>query len=357
MIPKSKNFDITIKNRSDKKGNDIYVTVDGDNFSLFRYRSINKFTLQQFANDEVFATIPSAFNDPYDSTYIFKENKIKSKIKKYLNQNEEVTKDLINIFASSEPSIRNTKRLIKYVYDFTTNFPMLFKKLSIGIASFSWDINQEIMWSHYANYSKGFALEYKYNNLVDLAQKNEKEVFEEWKKTLPQMGLYFDFNGLDQKTDLLLPVDYQKNKYDFSWFHINFIERMFDYILKNKKWDDQSFAEVLMQSLITPDKKNEGIDFFKNIYLRKKTEWKYEKEWRLSVSTKRSFAERNESSYTKVGNLVPNAIYLGEHIALRNENGLIKIAKKKGIRVYKMKTLIARNTLKLYAINMYAPQD
>lgn len=63
----------------------------------------------------------------------------------------------------------------------------------------------------------------------------------------------------------------------------------------------------------------------------KGTDWQYEREWRLTIPL-----GKQSEPYFIVKTPKPVAIYLGLRISIENQERLIKIAKSKGIPVYKM---------------------
>lgn len=154
------------------------------------------------------------------------------------------------------------------------------------VCSFS-EINDSIlMWGHYANNHKGFCIEYDF----------ESEI------------LYGDVRGRS-----LFPVIYSEDIFDASKYLCEAIT--------NK----QGFSNLF------------GI----LAAIHKAPEWSYEKEWRLVYSIGRSFNEKNYEM-TKVKN-----IFLGAKISPTDENTLLKIAKNKGLNVYKM--VLERDRFKLIA--------
>ena len=80
--------------------------------------------------------------------------------------------------------------------------------------------------------------------------------------------------------------------------------------------------------------------------------WSYENEWRMVCYNYNPIIGQFGNNFVDIGRIVPKAIYLGEKISMYNENALIEIANKKGIEIYKMKTLIVGSTLKLKPIKI-----
>ena len=137
------------------------------------------------------------------------------------------------------------------------------------------------MWSHYADFHKGFALEYDSNQLLGL--KN--------------VGIF--------------PIIYDNNRYDASIF----ITWAFFHVMGLKIPNPDSLAHI-------------------KCVLHKSKDWEYEKEWRIldySQSQQDIFKVFKSSISLK-----PKAIYYGCKISFENKQKLHKIARQKHIEEYDM---------------------
>lgn len=138
------------------------------------------------------------------------------------------------------------------------------------------------MWSHYANYHKGFALEY---NLRDTLL-----------NSIPNVGIF--------------PVIYDNKRYDGT-----------PYVM----WE---FLKFMGFNIPNPDM----LSHIK-CALYKSCQWEYEKEWRLIDSTIRgNIILENNTCVT----LKPTAIYYGTNMPLDDKRKLHEIAQNKGVKEYDM---------------------
>ncbi len=150
------------------------------------------------------------------------------------------------------------------------------------VACFSEDVNSILMWSHYADYHKGFVLGYDLREML-----------------LPNP------NGLG-----LFPVVYD-----------------------NKRFDATSYlCYCLGFSMGLPMRNIDMMGHFK-LLLYKAMEWAYELEWRLiNAQPANKLGGRSEPVV-----IIPNSIYYGCKISEENFEKLHEIAKLKGLEEYKMK--------------------
>jgi hypothetical protein len=199
----------------------------------------------------------------------------------------------------------------------------------MGVACFCEEVSNPMMWGHYADNSKGFAIEYDLEELVEeLDTEYDNRLIELQRKTLqihtkPKVkdyGMYM-VEYADQKPDV---TNFIINELDYWVSLIQIAEvdgvdysKLFDSLL----YMDNTFGNddnVLSELLISVGK-------------TKNTEWSYEKEWRMIL------AQHSESDdYFKMIKLKPKAIYLGEKISVANENVLRNILNNKDVKVYKM---------------------
>lgn len=269
--------------------------------SIFKYRAVNEYSLKNLEDDTIWLSSPFAFNDPYDCSHTIDSRELM--ISKFANNIENIitdsnlehyftTEQIENIKASQNPmadfmdhmldefpeehrgeikiallkAIDNEyERMIRYSSE---NSKDLYK-----ICSFSERSDSLLMWAHYADYHKGFCINY------DLSV----------------------FKYGDYITRFLYPVIYS--------------DQIFDITESIKKINTDSFNNIRMtlSSLV------------------KARDWEYEKEWRII------FAHgilSNEQSY-KI--CKPKCIYLGAKISDSNKSVLLEICQRKRIDAYIMK--------------------
>ena len=129
------------------------------------------------------------------------------------------------------------------------------------------------MWSHYADHHRGFCIEYDFSSL--------------------------DFHNF--RTCLLYPVIYTDDIFDAT--------------------------EYLQVALEERDTYNSFMVTYAAI--TKSTEWNYEKEWRYVLP----LGPLNDPHLSLPK---PKAIYLGAKVLDEKKENIIKLATKKGIKVYQM---------------------
>ena len=135
--------------------------LDNENFPsvLYKYTSINQYSLLNLKNNVLTGTVPTEFNDLYDSTmhfntYTKKFNKIQelNLTAKKLGYENVIDKSAENqmLKGSDEEDIFKSTYLSKG-----------FRVVSLSSS------NKEIkMWSHYANNNKGICIEYKFRKVL-----------------------------------------------------------------------------------------------------------------------------------------------------------------------------------------------
>lgn len=308
----------------------IYTVSINSDFSLFRYRNINDYTINAFKNDEIFGSCPSTFNDPYDSILSYNTNKLFKHISdkyKQINFPKDQIKEMSERFVTEVFSNRNVQDVF-------------------AIASLSVDINNETMWAHYASNAKGFALEYSYCDLKCTINAHNQATIEMTKEFLQNIDINLHtFDGYEIEKSIA-PVIYE----DVKNFVTNNMIEIIDYTFEsmNKNITIKLFLENISLDI------SGSADYRKllsnSLFLKKKL-WQYEKEWRL-IGYNNNFLLANQSKFVKFGKLKPKAIYLGEFINEYDEIALIVMSKQKQIPIYKMKSIYNGNKVYLRPIKI-----
>jgi hypothetical protein len=279
--------------------------------SLFRFRPFEERSLDAFEKDIIYAVTADKFNDPYDTLVRYDLGEIKKWVNIVMNTEtlgqmrtwyaqgwdlpKEVKhvlpKEMTDVLRTSLLSIEDIKDFEKRIEDTRQNmislietyFPILSEtsKRYSAIACFSESIESVLMWSHYANSHKGFALEYDFRPILVQPIKN--------------VGLF--------------PVVYSEERLDIS-----------DYIA-------YEFLRILGISAKMPD----ITASIKNA-LWKSDIWAYEKEWRMIDSTPRDITDDKASAI----HYKPVAIYYGRHMSCDDKKRLHEVAMEKGIKEYEM---------------------
>lgn len=329
-----------------KNGDSITYDIKIPNdFKLFRMRADNEYCFSAFLNDEIWGTIPEGFNDPYDTVSIFHIKKLYSYAKSKIEEQKELIPILcqINEINNDEHS---SSKLSKLLVDMLVSNDTLQNQKTTVSTCFTEKIDNEIMWAHYANNAKGFALEYDYHKLREfgIAVENDSIDF-----------IRDNFNILDIEDEdanyhmpmTIVPVIYNNSKYDMT----DYLKKVIDNELNNVKTvhilkQDLTLGESLVNLISLTKSFRLDATAFLHMNSFKKTDWRYEREWRLIAYNMNPFF-LNQSIHYNIGRFVPSAIYLGERISEYNRINLIAIAKQKGIRIYQMKSKMFKNTMKL----------
>lgn len=280
---------------------------------LFRYRNCSEMSVEAFENDKVYALTADMFNDPYDMLLRFDIEAVKNMFNSLLsNESFYRLKDVLGKGKTlpdivkqnfDQENISQIKNIVLSITNdseidsFVSNrrnevmdmvdlyFPLLatfVNKRTATIACFSETIKSVTMWSHYADYHKGFVLEYDLRPTLS--------------NGIPNVGIY--------------PVIYDDKRYDGT-----------QYIL----WE---FLRMLGVKLPNPD----TLSYIK-CALHKSNQWEYEKEWRLIDSNLRDNIISENKTWVS---LKPTAIYYGTNISSDNKNRLHSIAQGKNLKEYNM---------------------
>lgn len=279
--------------------------------SLFRFRSSADMHIDAFEKDSIYAVTADSFNDPYDTLLRYDIDGIRQYVDRVMSI--EGLEQLKAFFAQGydfadevkmmlpEEAWRNLKNELQAIEDtsmlkdrieankeqffslISTLFPILtsFSKRFSTIACFSEDVKSILMWSHYADSHKGFALEYDFRPTQS--------------RPLERGALY--------------PVVYSDERYDASVYIT---------------WQ---FLHVLGFHTKNPD-----ISAFSKVAIHKSRVWEYEREWRIIDPGPHDPIQPKPS----VIHYKPVAIYYGENIPKDKQERLHQIAASKGIREYKM---------------------
>lgn len=280
---------------------------------LFRYRNCSEMSVEAFENDKVYALTADMFNDPYDMLLRFDIEAVKNMFNSLLsNESFYRLKDVLGKGKTlpdivkqnfDQENISQIKNIVLSITNdseidsFVSNrrnevmdmvdlyFPLLatfVNKRTATISCFSETIKSVTMWSHYADYHKGFVLEYDLRPTLS--------------NGIPNVGIY--------------PVIYDDKRYDGT-----------QYIL----WE---FLRMLGVKLPNPD----TLSYIK-CALHKSSQWEYENEWRLIDSNLRDNIISENKTWVS---LKPTAIYYGTNISSDNKNRLHSIAQGKNLKEYNM---------------------
>ena len=275
---------------------------------LYRFRTINEYSLSAFDKDLIFFSRAKDFNDPYDSLLTspsFEEimrctdggiASLMNAFRDQLLKGMGIPQNIKDLFPPSlldqmlmfmkmqtvavknkgnvEPNWHEIQAKLK---DMVENFANDLRE-SESYACFSESITSSTMWAHYADYHKGFALSYDMKSLV----------------LSKPYGL------------MILPVIYSDVRYDAT----------------------NLLGWCTAQMLGLPMNRIDQLDKIKGA-LYKSSEWAYEKEWRLINSV-------NQNQPHPSFRYAPTGIYYGSRISEINKKILHNMAIEKGLKEYEM---------------------
>ena len=279
--------------------------------SLFRYRACNDRSIDAFEKDIIYAVTADKYNDPYDTLVKCDTDGIKAflrqvlsvetlaNLKAYIAQGNSMPEEIVH----SNPNvlwdqIRSKLLEIKDVSSLEEKIEETLQQVSTSIdiflpiiaesarrfstyACFCESVDNMLMWSHYADSHRGFALEYDFRQTFSSPIENT----------------------------VLLPVVYSEDRLDVSAF------MMWAYLWFNGT--HVSNPDTMAHIKIT---------------LNKSITWAYEKEWRMINALPRNPFDQTAFAIE----YKPVAIYYGSKMPLDVKMRLHEIANRKGLREYSM---------------------
>lgn len=244
--------------------------------SLFKYESVNTYSLGNLKNAKIYFNRPIDFNDPFDCSVI-KESinytdadvlvmynqyiKDKNLSKKQISSYSEIPQHFITAIKSSINTVSNS-----------SENEHLYNK---GCSCFSEIYDDILMWSHYANGHRGYCLEFDtsfepFNKAISVIYDNH---YPKWN---PLELINSDDEDPDNKAMIPLRYKFEHWKHEREWriFHIE-PRKLFGYDVKALKSIyfglaiDEAHLEIICLVLLG---QNPEIKFYKA--LRDKTAYK-----------------------------------------------------------------------------------
>lgn len=269
--------------------------------SIFKYRSVTDHTLKNLDEDTVWLADPRSLNDPYDCAHstdldrmscdllcsmppdlaaMLSPEKFPSEVLAQLSKSTDPEGFLIDTMFSGEPTkkrerIKEEMRdLLHTLHEDMVRAHSETLKGAFKLCSFSERLDSTLMWAHYADYHKGFCIEYDVRA----------------------------FPPSDYRSRFLYPVIYTDRLYDATPHYMKGVEH----------------------------------ETFNNLHLNlaglsKSIDWKYEQEWRLLFAN----GVLKEAQAYPMGK--PKAVYLGSHIESGNQERVLAICTRRDIPVKKMR--------------------
>jgi len=142
--------------------------------SLYKYRSLNAYSLASLTNNTVWLAKPKSFNDPFDCAITLDRQKYKESVLHAESVAIERAKPaglrlehLQDIWPGDKEAFENFRS------------EMLGLVQGMGICSFSAVPDHVLMWSHYADHHKGFSVEYDCREGTKLRELAHKVIYKD----------------------------------------------------------------------------------------------------------------------------------------------------------------------------------
>lgn len=294
---------------------------------LYKFRECTENNIDAFEKDEIWLSKAYQFNDVHDGLLFFDKTAILEQAKRIISpenlllifQSLKQPQLLLKQFHFQNPDMQTAienglttldeQTFFNMIQQFIPNLDVFldscFGELKnqirnqIKMACVSRNIKSPLMWAHYANNHKGFAIEYDFRG-NDISQCSN----------CPNRSCSNIMNAT------IYPVIYSDKRFDATEYGKWYIEqymKMFFGIITDSVLDDEFI--------------------FTKAALYKSNDWKYEDEWRIICSTPNQEKEQKECYSIKKK---PVAIFFGSQIPNIYQKILTRIADEKGIAKYKM---------------------
>ncbi len=276
---------------------------------LYRYRSIDDYSLDNLRTNTLYFSRASDFDDPFDSYIHVNKEKIFSNIETIFSSKDNIeiikntSKQILGNDEKYENFINsyNFNSMIDYFENATANWRALVQH-SVRAACFSEDETNRALWLKYGNNHKGFCLMYDLNDINDVICYNKEKCQDCSNMIIPK----------------LYPVYYSKNKFDAT----KYIEyRIALSVEKGLMRINNSYKNIISDSI---NKTYSAMNWWtERISLIKEYDHNPDKEWRLLA-----YDESDRAFYKK---WKPYGLILGLNASKTNKVILKALAKEAGI--------------------------
>ena len=274
--------------------------------SLYKYKHFddNNHTFDLLKTDLVFLSKASTLNDPYEGEIFYDKDILydhyfyKDILPNFLKKAKLTQNQIEEIIFSENPK----KEHHKFIYE---NDPLINKKIPIEEHYYkSLEINKK-------------SLDYPIKKIIN--RRKEEVYLTCFSKTniINPMWAHYAYNH----TGICIKYDLKdlNEKYILKWCYPVKYENNYDY------------TKELMNI------KNNGDKLLHETLLKKSTEWKYEKEWRILIDYDIQLSgliKKGNDYFLKLPK--PQAIYLGINISNKNREKILKICEDREISAYQM---------------------
>lgn len=291
--------------------------------SIFRYRGISNNSLNALINDELYVSVPTQFNDPFDSCFTYDLENVTNAflnntfflknmyIYSYYQENR--TKPSEDEISSAIREFGLQKNDIKSFLSQQCIKALKLLRDEFYIGCFSKNFDNTILWAHYADCGKGFVIEYDEKD-IEAAVKN-----------------YFKKIHYNRQSFSIYDVVYDGNSISNDKLMIDILE---------------SFSDFLVSTISNPNVKRFRYEpteeALKQIFLHKLSGWSYEKEKRIILPN-----TNLSRLFDSVGKIKPKAIYLGVNVIENNKYLIQKYCQENDILLFQMTIVFGEPNQKL----------
>lgn len=278
--------------------------------TLVRFRSTSTNNIEALKDNKLYYSIPQNFNDPYDTLIYANYLKIIQDIyinieigmDSYLEKLKKSTIPNAKFLAEYGCAIWNSPNKNKIVESFLEEIFEITKKLketirkNVKIICFSESYYSMLMWSHYADNHKGFAIIYDRNDIENAENYSNQGILIR-KKPILKRVLY-----ATEQSDLTYEIEEYVRAYRMT-----------------------NLGDVV------PPTPNLSQDKLRKMVTEKSPDWSYEKEWRVIP---KHISLENESSLGYMC-IKPKGIILGSMCSEKDQSEIINICDREKIPVFK----------------------
>lgn len=274
--------------------------------TLTRYRSCILQNIENLKKDRLYYSTPINFNDPFDTLLYANYFRILDDVAENLNIGMEnylkCLKEKDKFLASFGIAMWYGNKKDDFLESFFQSIHNAAKELkeslrnNARIICFSEDYLSMLMWSHYADNHKGFAIIYDRDAIANADN-------------------FTADNTVIKKKPLLRPVNYVEQQIDLT-------EELEEYV---RAYRMKTLGDV------TPPQCHLSVEKLRTTLLEKSQDWSYEREWRV-IPRHINLENSSNLSYMKVR---PKAVILGAQCERNNQKEIIDICRKRKISVYK----------------------
>ena len=266
---------------------------------MYMFLPVNIYAIDHFTTETLWGSLPSSFNDPFDSLGTINEQELKECLNKQYRRYPNLFNPKIPIDTAIKQMIDNTR----------THFENI--RNNFFVSCFTPKIDSEIMWAHYGRNATGFALQYSAVDIIACAREFLKK-----------------YIGTEPNSIKFSPVLYYDDPVDVTATAKDLAEGLLQLVLAQNQGEQSNYH---LKDELLP---------FNTMLFHKNECWEYEEEYRLCVQNFPLFLHNENNTYMEIGHCKPTAIYLGTSIQKSDEEILKRMAKEKAIPVYKMKAKI-----------------